>query len=115
MLRSCSSIGCTRVNLVYIIIIIIVTTGSIKNLTCKFLNEVLNVNCNAREFRSYHGTDHTANIDGVTTSRCVTSWVFSVFEVGIQYLETNVHHFLLELGKKHKLELQYQLQEIMYY
>lgn len=101
--------------MVYIIIIIIVTTGSIKNLTCKFLNEVLNVNCNAREFRSYHGTDHTANIDGVTTSRGVTSWVFSVFEVGIQYLETNVNHFLLELGKKHKLELQYQLQERMYY
>lgn len=49
---------------------------------------------------SYHGADHTADVDGVTASRDVVSRVTQVFVVLVQYCRANLHHILLKLYRK---------------
>ena len=48
----------------------------------------------------YHGADHTADVDAVTASRNIISWVSTVFEVTVQYFKANFHHVVLKLGRQ---------------
>ena len=49
---------------------------------------------------SYHGADHTADVDGVTASRHIVSWVSKVFAVKVQNFQTNFHHVILKLERQ---------------
>ncbi len=48
---------------------------------------------------SYHGADDAANVDGVTASSDISSWVFQVFVGQVQHLHADGHHGVLKLHR----------------
>lgn len=56
--------------------------------------------CIKIETVTHHGCDDTADVDGVTASGNVVSWVPLVFDVVVEYFHANLHHILFKLENK---------------